>query len=86
MPKSVFSDRYRALLVHIINARRTAGLTQTELAERLGKPQSYVSKAENGERRLDFVEFVELVRAMGTDEQEVIRGVLAHPTFSPDQI
>jgi transcriptional regulator with XRE-family HTH domain len=82
MPKSVFSDRYRALLVHIIKARRTAGLTQTELAERLGKPQSYVSKAENGERRLDFVEFIELIRAVGADELEIIRVILAHPAFS----
>jgi ribosome-binding protein aMBF1 (putative translation factor) len=69
MPKSVFSDRYRALLVHIIKARRTAGLTQTELAERLGKPQSYV-------------EFIELIRAVGADELEIIRVILAHPAFS----
>jgi transcriptional regulator with XRE-family HTH domain len=40
--------------------RRSMGLTQTELAERLGRPQSFVSKYETGERRLDVIEFLEV--------------------------
>jgi transcriptional regulator with XRE-family HTH domain len=42
-----------------------AGLTQTEAARRLGKPQSYVSKCESGERRVDVVELKALARIYG---------------------
>lgn len=45
-------------------AREDAGLTQVNIAERLGKPQSFVSKYERGERRLDFTEFVELASVL----------------------
>ena len=56
MSKSAFSganDEFRALLKSI---RIGKGLTQADIAKRLGLPQSYVSKYETGERRLDFVE------------------------------
>lgn len=45
--------------------RKTAGLTQNQLAEKLDRPQSYVSKYELGERKLDFVETVEVCEACG---------------------
>ena len=45
-----------------------------------GKPQSYVSKVESGERRLDVVEFVEFVRAIGDEPVRVLRSVLARTT------
>lgn len=48
-------------------AREEAGLTQVNIAERLGKPQSFVSKYERGERRLDFTEFVELADLLEID-------------------
>ena len=67
MTKSVFSkeyDRFRSLLVE---ARKEAGLTQVELAEKLSRPQSFVSKYERGERRLDVVEFLEIAKAIGID-------------------
>lgn len=44
----------------LISAREQAGLTQVEVAKKLAKPQSFVSKYERGERRLDFTEFIEL--------------------------
>jgi len=47
-------DYFRALM---LDARRKAKLTQRQLAQRLGKPQSYVSKYESGERRLDVLAF-----------------------------
>lgn len=81
MPKSVFSDRYRALIAHMIEARRAAGLTQSELAARLGKPQSYLSKIGTGERRLDFVEFVEMARVIGVDELQLAAKVVTHVAF-----
>jgi transcriptional regulator with XRE-family HTH domain len=72
MTKSVFSDRYALFLAVIVQARKDAGLTQSELAARLGKPQSYISKAERGERRIDVVEFIDLVRALEKEPSELV--------------
>ena len=52
--------RFRALLRKV---REEAGLSQTTLAEKLGKPQTFVSKTELGERRIDFLETVEFCKA-----------------------
>ncbi len=51
----------------LVVARKAAGLTQLEVAQRLDKPQSFVSKYEHGERRLDFTEFVELADILSID-------------------
>jgi len=56
-------------------ARKDAGLTQTELATRLGRPQSFVSKYENGERRLDVLEFLEVIRSLGADPVRILRAL-----------
>ena len=56
--------RFRELLVQ---ARKDAGLTQAELASDLNRPQSFVSKYERGERRLDVIEFVHVARALDID-------------------
>jgi len=58
------SQVFRQMLVE---ARKSSGLYQADLAERLNKPQSYVSKYERGERRLDFPEFVVIADALGLD-------------------
>lgn len=55
---------YENLHSALIETRRSKGLTQTELARRLGKHQSFVSKYESGERRLDVVEFLEVCHAL----------------------
>jgi transcriptional regulator with XRE-family HTH domain len=56
MEKSVISRDYSLFLKHLKNARKLAGLTQEQLAELLGETQSFISKCERGERRLDIVE------------------------------
>jgi transcriptional regulator with XRE-family HTH domain len=56
MEKSVISRDYSLFLEHLKNARKMAGLTQEQLAELLGETQSFISKCERGERRLDIVE------------------------------
>ena len=48
----------------LVEARRDAGLTQVALAKKLGRPQSFVSKFERGERRLDVTEFLDVARAL----------------------
>jgi len=50
-------------------------MTQTQLAKRLGKPQSFVAKYEGGERRLDVIEFVDVVRALGGSADAMLKNV-----------
>jgi transcriptional regulator with XRE-family HTH domain len=66
------SARLRELLAE---ARSKAGLTQLDVARRLGRPQSFVSKYESGERRLDVVEFLEVCVLIETDPVKILRQV-----------
>lgn len=67
MRKSVYTRQYRLLLELLIEARKSKKLTQTQIAKKLGRYQSFLAKVENGERRLDVVELIALARAIGTD-------------------
>lgn len=58
--KSFHTQEYADLIQGLIEARKSAGLTQQDVADALGKPQSYVAKIEGCERRLDIAEFVEM--------------------------
>ncbi|MBL8841971.1 MAG: helix-turn-helix transcriptional regulator [Planctomycetes bacterium] len=62
---SANTARYREFLKRLREARVAAGLTQVEVARRLGKPQSFVSKCESGERRVDVVELFDLAYLYG---------------------
>ncbi|TNC89297.1 MAG: transcriptional regulator [Alcanivorax sp.] len=55
--------------------RKSAGLTQIELAQKLDRPQSYVSKYESGERRLDVIELREVCNACGVTLEEFSRQI-----------
>jgi transcriptional regulator with XRE-family HTH domain len=57
----------------LVAARKEAGLTQEQLAERLGWSQTDISKVERGVRRLDLIEFLAFGRAIGFDSREFIR-------------
>jgi transcriptional regulator with XRE-family HTH domain len=63
--KSLHSEAYQRFLVRLRSAREQARLTQIEVAQRLGRPQSYVSKCESGERRIDVIELKELATLYG---------------------
>jgi transcriptional regulator with XRE-family HTH domain len=67
MVKSTFSHAQKQFRELLIAARRRVKLRQVDLAARLSRPQSYVSKIESGERRVDLVEFLEISRALGID-------------------
>lgn len=67
MPSSLHSHCYQIFRSLLVSAREKSGLTQVQIAERLGKPQSFISKYERGERRLDFPEFIELADTLGID-------------------
>lgn len=71
--KSNFTTEYEAFRSLIIKARKEGNLTQDGLAKLLNKPQSYVAKYENGERRLDVIEFLLIAKALNADPIEIIK-------------
>jgi ribosome-binding protein aMBF1 (putative translation factor) len=71
--KNIRLNQQKKLLVLLRGVRVDAGLTQSELASRLGTDQTFISKYESGERRLDIVELREVCRAIGTDFVTFIR-------------
>ena len=74
MVESMFSSAYALLIEAVVTLRKNAGLTQRQLADRLGREQSFVGRIETGQRRLDLVEFIWICRACGAEpEQEVSR-------------
>jgi transcriptional regulator with XRE-family HTH domain len=77
MQKSLNSPEYARLIAMLVAVRKKAEIRQQALAKKLGKPQSFVAKFEGGERRIDLVEFVAIVRALGGDPVRVFREFLA---------
>jgi transcriptional regulator with XRE-family HTH domain len=77
MRKSVHSEGQAHLQALLLAARKRAKLTQQEVADRLGRPQSFVAKYEGGERRLDVVEFVTVARAIGVDPRSILVKLIA---------
>lgn len=73
MSSSLHSSHYQAFRDLLIEARERAGLTQVQVAKLLEKPQSFVSKYERGERRLDFTEFMEISAHLNIDVQKFIK-------------
>ena len=62
MKKTIYSKEYKYTVTQLKKARKEAGLTQKEVAEKLGKPQSFISKCESGQRRVDINELNELAQ------------------------
>ena len=73
MAKNPYSYQRTALQGLLRQIRKEAGLTQVGIARRLGQPQSYVSKYESGERRLDLVEIREVCQAAGLSLEDFAR-------------
>ncbi len=79
MPKSLRSPRHLRLQALLADLRRSQSLTQGELAERLGKPQSFIAKTEGGERRLDVIEFIDLAAALQRDPGSLLKAIVSEP-------
>ncbi len=82
MPKSVFTDAYTSFREALVALRKDAGVSQVELARRLGKPQQFVSRYELGIRRIDVVEFYAIASALGREPEAAFK--LVTGTFPPD--
>lgn len=72
MSQSTHNTDYQTLLAVLKAARKRVGVSQVELAERLGNTQTFVSKCERGERRIDAVELVEFSEALGVPPAELL--------------
>ena len=73
MPKTRWTSRQKKLQEILRQTRTDAGLTQAEVAERLGVPQSYVSKYESGERRLDILEVQDICAVYGVSLDKFVK-------------
>ena len=73
MDKSIYTREYEVVLRLLKNARSRAGLTQVALAEKLGQTQSFVSKIERGELRLDIVQLRTILHALGAKLPDFVR-------------
>ncbi|WP_253609315.1 MULTISPECIES: helix-turn-helix domain-containing protein [unclassified Bradyrhizobium] len=76
MQKSLQSAEYRRLIALLVAVRHKAGIRQHALANKLGKPQSFVAKYEGVERRLDVIEFIAIAEALGADPAKLFRQFL----------
>lgn len=72
MEKSLHTDSHKILLEQLVQMRLAVGMRQQDLAIRLDVPQSFVSKYETGERRLDLIELRTICQAMGVSMQSFI--------------
>ncbi len=75
MTRSLRTPGHQALMQVLVETRKSKGVTQQELADRLQRPQSYVAKIETGERRLDVVEFVEWFLALNADPKAAVSAI-----------
>ena len=76
MAKSLRSERHGRLILLIAEARRQQGLTQAQLADAIGRPQSFIAKLESGERRLEVIEFIDLAQALGIEPAALLMKVV----------
>ena len=72
---ALHTEEYRRFAAALARARDAAGLSQRQLALKLGKTQSYVAKYETARQRLDVVEFLQVIRAIGVDPMTILVAV-----------
>jgi len=75
MQKSIHSAQYAVFLKVLKKAREDAGLSQVQLARKIGETQTFVSKCERGERRIDVIELRTFCRAFGVPLKQFVSAV-----------
>lgn len=76
MEKTLTSKTHARLVRMLIDKREAAGVTQTELASKLGEYQSFAARLESGQRRIDIVEFIQLSRVLEFDAKSFIEELI----------
>lgn len=77
MPRPIYSDHHSAFRRLLVEPRSNSGLRQEDVAAKLLKPQSFISKIERGERGLDVIEFLGLMKAINADPHEFLDRLLS---------
>lgn len=75
--KTLGTARHKALIALLVEAREKVGMTQTDLATRLGEYQSFVARLESGQRRVDVVELIELAEILDFDPKVMVETLQA---------
>lgn len=75
MSDTLHNDAYKTLIERLIKARTIARMSQQAVADKLGKPQSYVAKVEGFERRLDVIELLTIAKVIGFNPMPAIKEV-----------
>lgn len=75
LKKSIYSEKHKKLCELMIRARKDAGFTQQELADKIKRPQSFIAKYERGERRLDLIELIEISKFIGLNVEDLIEKI-----------
>ena len=76
MSKQIYSSQARRLCDLLVEYRKRSGVTQAELASRIGRAQTFVSKVELGERRIDLIELLQLLAVLRADPVEFLERLL----------
>lgn len=77
MTKSIYTKKYNQFRNLLIDARKHSGLSQTQLSKIVSKPQSFISKYEIGERRLDVIEFLEISKALNINPIDILNQLIS---------
>lgn len=73
MPKTIYTKAHRNLVEQLIKARKETGLKQEDVAKKLKRTQSYISKLESGERRIDIIQIKELAQIYKKNPKDFIK-------------
>jgi transcriptional regulator with XRE-family HTH domain len=76
MSRTLQSPKHEALRAFLVEKRKKAGLTQADVADALGRHQSFVATVESGQRRIDVVELLEFAGAIGFDPHLAIKRMM----------
>ncbi|OMG71464.1 MULTISPECIES: helix-turn-helix domain-containing protein [Burkholderia] len=82
MTHPIHDPRYQRIATMLADLRKQRGLLQQDVADRLGRPQAFVSKVESGVRRLDVVELLDFLRVLDADPHAFIDALLDQPITS----
>lgn len=77
MAKTIFTKQHQDFIRALREVRRSKGLTQVQLSERLDRAQSYISNIERGERRIDVIEFMAIAAALNRDAAELFSEIVS---------
>lgn len=78
MARSLHTAAHRELVSAVVALRKSAGLTQRGLAERLGREQNFIGRIETGQRRIDLVEWVMICRACEVEPAAEVAKLVGH--------